>query len=300
MFWFTLNTIARVANGIAITTLEITTLGFIVCTITTLFFWRHKPMNVQSPIELACSFPLDHIVSPQGRNAAEPYHSTPLDIIGTDDWPIYQAWRFYVSLLRRLRLVPANPESLPKRRISSFNFPPLTFATMPAAAVTLAAYTAIFVAAWNLHFATRIEQVLWRVTTLGSMITAGIGPLFEGYFILRDYMQRRRQLRTQAPHAPATQTDDFELIGRTTLRYTSQDSQLESECTPSDAEAQRHSHGHMPKLPVPLRTILVSTPVLALYVIFRVYILVEDAISLRRLPESAYAGIDWAQVIPHI
>ncbi|KAF2651426.1 hypothetical protein K491DRAFT_606887 [Lophiostoma macrostomum CBS 122681] len=300
IFWFTLNTVARVITGIATTTLEITTVGFIVCTLPTLFFWRHKPMNVQFPIELACDVPLHQIVGPRGRNAAKPYHSTPLDFIGIDDWSIYQAWRFYVSLLRKMRLVPAKPASLPKRRISSFNFPPLTIGTIAVAAVTLATYTSVFVAAWNLHFATHVEQVLWRVTTLGSMVTAAVGPLFEGYFILPKFLSRRRVSRTHKPHEPGNETDNFELVGRSTFHYDSNEPQTLSECTPSDAEAQGHHHGHVPKLPVPLRTVLVSTPVLGLYVIFRMYILVEDAISLRRLPESAYAGIDWTQVIPHI
>jgi len=50
ILWFSFNCIARASQGLAITTLELTTLGFILCTLGTSYFWFHKPMDVQKAI----------------------------------------------------------------------------------------------------------------------------------------------------------------------------------------------------------------------------------------------------------
>jgi hypothetical protein len=45
ILWFSINCIGRVIQGLAIATLELTTLGFIVCTLGTYCLWAHKPLD---------------------------------------------------------------------------------------------------------------------------------------------------------------------------------------------------------------------------------------------------------------
>lgn len=53
-----------------------------------------------------------------------------------------------------------------------------------------------------------------------------------------------------------------------------------------------------PSHDIPLRSILVTMPVLAAYAICRWYLLVEDMIGLRSLPPSAFETVDWMQCWP--
>jgi hypothetical protein len=55
-----------------------------------------------------------------------------------------------------------------------------------------------------------------------------------------------------------------------------------------------------PNLAVPLRLIVPVTFFCFFYCLFRGYILVEDLMSLRSLPESAFATVDWSKYIPHL
>lgn len=44
--WLIIQSIARVANGLAITQLELTTLGFVICALAMYVLWWHKPFDV--------------------------------------------------------------------------------------------------------------------------------------------------------------------------------------------------------------------------------------------------------------
>lgn len=52
LFSFVINTLARAAEGLAITTLEVSTIGFVYCSLCTYLVWRHKSQDVTDPIRL--------------------------------------------------------------------------------------------------------------------------------------------------------------------------------------------------------------------------------------------------------
>lgn len=52
ILWFCINCLGRVVQGLAITTLELSTLGFILCTLGTYYFWAYKPKDVGQAIIL--------------------------------------------------------------------------------------------------------------------------------------------------------------------------------------------------------------------------------------------------------
>jgi hypothetical protein len=91
ILWFTLNTLGRAIQRLAITTLELTTLGFIVCTLGTYCLWAHKPLDVRSHIYLKPGITMANILEEHWRESPESvqehFFHTPLDFVGRDDWP---------------------------------------------------------------------------------------------------------------------------------------------------------------------------------------------------------------------
>lgn len=56
-----MNCIARIAQNLALTTLEVTTISFIVVFLVTSFCWRHKPLDVSTAIVLETQTHIDII-----------------------------------------------------------------------------------------------------------------------------------------------------------------------------------------------------------------------------------------------
>ena len=83
--WFALNCIARAVQGLAITTLELTTIGFIICTLATFYFWAQKPSDVTTAIMIEIDIPMSEILIRAGNNAQRPYSHTPLDFVSREE-----------------------------------------------------------------------------------------------------------------------------------------------------------------------------------------------------------------------
>ena len=79
--WFLLQAFGRVAQGLAITTLEVSTVAFVFCTFGTYFFWLYKPLDIQTPNVLKAKASIAEILTAAGPVAAKPYRQTPLDFI---------------------------------------------------------------------------------------------------------------------------------------------------------------------------------------------------------------------------
>jgi hypothetical protein len=121
IFWFITQTIGRWAQGLAVTTLEIFTLGIVICAaITFLASWK-KPFDVQVPIVI---------------------HTK--TIISISDY------------IDRVKLEKENVIG------------PAPTWTYLAGLATFLVFGGIHVAAWNFHFPSLAEQVLWKVSSIGS------------------------------------------------------------------------------------------------------------------------------------
>jgi hypothetical protein len=157
------------------------------------------------------------------------------------------------------------------------------------------AYAGIFVAGWNFHYPTPLEQFLWRLCTLGTQIIVTIGGCYEISMMLLEYQKHKRDAISHLVPNP-----DIELVPRfQTTRL-----QPESMGPPTRWQAilqglRNRSEDRDPELDVPLLSLLITTPLCALYCLFRMFILVEDFVSLRRLPDSAFVTIVWSAYIPH-
>lgn len=293
IFWFTLSTVTRPIKGFAITTLEITTLAYISCAWATMFFWRCKPMDVQDPLVLKSDLTLEQIVDNQGRSAAEHFHFTPLDFVSREEWVASKLWVYYVNLLRRLRVIHLYPKTLPVRNITSFTFlqPDKPFVILTL--VISAAYSAIFLTAWNLHFPTPLERLLWRVCTTGTMGIVLAGGLFEVVGIML-------QLRRHLPFLP--NSDSESQVGEVPGPVRSRPLIIEPKTRWQSflQNARNKTLDKDPHYDIPLRSLVVTTPLCALYSWFRIYIIVSDFITLRELPASAFMAVEWSMYIPHV
>ncbi|KAF2476621.1 uncharacterized protein BDR25DRAFT_252761 [Lindgomyces ingoldianus] len=288
MFWFTLSTVSRPIKGYATTTLEITTLAYIVCALATMFFWRHKPMDVQDAIFLDCHRTLDQLLGEHGRSAAGPYHFTPLDFVSREEWIASRLWVYNVNLLRRMRIIHTYQKELPIQHFSSFNFLILKRSMLFVSLAISLAYTSVFVAGWNLHFPTTLERILWRTCSLGTMMIVAIGGLFEILFLVQQYSRTTQGEDIEMGHGPPL-VRSHPLIKPPPTRMQA---------------AIRHAKNKTPDIDpeydVPIRSLVVTLPLCALYSIFRLCILLEDFISFRRLPATAFMAIDWSTYLPHI
>ncbi|KAF2006875.1 hypothetical protein P154DRAFT_421214 [Amniculicola lignicola CBS 123094] len=294
MFWFTVSTISRPIKRYAMTTLETTTLAYILCAFTALFFWRHKPMDFHGPIVIECQAALEEIVDHKGHNAADPYHFTPLDFVSRQEWIGNRLWVYYVNLLRKLRIIHVFQQTRPVRRISLFDFPPPDRFMLFFMLGLTSTYTGIFVAGWNFHFPSYSEKILWRTCSLGTTIIVLIGGLFELIIIFREYRPQREPFHSSVD--PFIEIEAITPPIRAHLLPKPPETCLETMLQ----QARNVTPNRDPHYDVPIRSLLFTTPICAMYCIFRLFILVEDAISLRELPASAFAVIAWPTYLPHL
>lgn len=290
MLWFSVNCFGRVAQGLAITTIELTTLGFIVCTLGTYFFWARKPMDVGSAILLVPNVSVQQILEKAGEKGKEPYYSTPLDFVGRDlsSWAVY--WAYWVNILARFSNVFLhNP-----KKIRDDNFLPLSQPTTFVLFLSQIAFAVVQICGWNLHYPTSTERLLWRISSLailGSILTYWVIEGFTWRILpaLKSYMCRHQNQAEDIERKPGVKEND-----------TPPEICRLSRAQQIVAKRRNNSKDNDPALEVPLTVILPLCFLGAIYCTSRAYILLEDLMSLRELPESAYQSPNWSNFLPHL
>jgi hypothetical protein len=146
--------VGRAAQHLAITILELNTLGIVVCSLMTAFAWLHKPADVRTPIHITTSTNI-RVITGNRR-----WKTTPLDFVDENG----PGWAMNVQPFMRM---PVIPSERPIQRIPNDRFPMdpygaqeyyLCFATL--------LFTSIHVAGWNFSFPTDVEKIPWRVSSL--------------------------------------------------------------------------------------------------------------------------------------
>jgi len=91
VLWFVTDTIARAVQHLAISTLELSIIAYVWCSIGTSFFWRHKPQGINVPVILVPKQTMAEILVNAGPAAAATYISTPVDFVGREKhhWELY-------------------------------------------------------------------------------------------------------------------------------------------------------------------------------------------------------------------
>jgi hypothetical protein len=144
MGWFCVQCIGRAIQHLQLSTLELTTLTLIFCTLCTFFFWNHKPLDVETYIILRTETTIAEILIKAGDVASKPYSRTPLDFI-------------------------KRPQSRPIKAIGeSKTTPPrgLRFTDVCFGLVFTLSYFGLHLVAWNFTFPTSVESTLWRSASL--------------------------------------------------------------------------------------------------------------------------------------
>jgi hypothetical protein len=287
--WFVINALARVAQGMAITTLELSTLGFVFCSLCTYFVWRSKPQDVTVPVILVPRATMAEILVRAGPVAATPYCYTPMDFASAKRHWFNVIWHYCFKVVAGGLGIHFHPRRRPIDKIWDDCFPEVGFWGNAVLACVQLGFAGIHIAAWNFHFPTSQEAMLWRISSLyiiWSMLMTWL--MLAWSFQLHPWVQQRwDSFVLKGTSSPSLEPKEITIAAkRTGLRRLK-----ERLCN--------NPTGYPMNQQIPLMTVL-TVPLGSLYIVARLYIILEDVINLRSLPTSAYKAIDWNVFLPHI
>ncbi|KAF2013069.1 hypothetical protein BU24DRAFT_425632 [Aaosphaeria arxii CBS 175.79] len=283
--WFTINCLARFAQGLPITTLELTVLAFFVPALGIVFFWKDKPSDIHTTRTLRLSSTVEElrqIALAQGHiRTSEPWFETPLDFVARDEWHgslIYTYWlNTPLFAFGRKMFLGADGSAKPIISMSDMALPPLSLGLEFVEAAFSVPFLGINFVAWFWHFPTPVEQWLWRISSLALCFTFGLGCLAHFLCYLWHPIEKAQAEARQQRAA-----------------------EKKSWWTKLAVRLRNNSPNDDPDLDVPLRILLPGLPLMLLYVVCRLYIFVEDGLAFRSQPSGVYESIDWMQYLPHI
>lgn len=319
--WFSVTVIARGAQGLFVSGLELTTAAFILCSFGTTFCWWHKSADVAVAEDLETTRTMAEIVLAGGEAAAGPYHRTPLDFISRDEWHWSLYWTHWINILRKMHINFA-PRSLPHDRLENTVWLDIKArGALPAFIITSLLYSGIFLAGWNDHFPTPTEQTLWRVSSLSMMTAVAL------YFIITAFayvVHPALKNCFKALPTPVTESQNIEIMPQPLSNGTvlKSESEKPSQASPNvtrvvsprlmkprnkqsrlskiAARLRNNSVSKDPLLNVPLKATIPMYGVGFLYCSSRTLIFVLDIIQMRSMPTSAYTTVNWGSFVPHI
>lgn len=262
--WFSVQCFARCAQQLDLTTLELTTLSFIFCTVQTLFFWFHKPLDVEEPIVLDCPTKLRVILLEEGgQQRHNRYLQTPLDCLNPPISRTSLTAPFMFGIRAGFLQLGKPPKRLPAKTFSNATITPprgLTPGDLGYAFIYVSSYFGIHLAAWNFFFPTETERILWRIA---SFVLLGLSTLYFAAFTLGE-------------------------LGGAALygKYVLHNNEVK---TTMDLAA----------IMTPGIAFLQHLPIIILYFLARSYIIVEGFVALRMLSASTYSTVNWSLFVPH-
>ncbi|KAH8175533.1 hypothetical protein LIA77_03951 [Sarocladium implicatum] len=257
--------IARTAQGLAISTLELNTLATVVCSLMTAFAWLHKPVDVRTPFKITSSSTITEI------NGGREWDTTPLDFIDENG----PGWALNVQPFMKM---PVIPPSRPIQRIPNDRFPmnPYGIQEYCVCFATLL-FTGLHVLGWHFSFPSQTEKILWRVS---SLILFGVTAAFWLFETAASWARlgRWRWLYIY-------------LFRKQMLGRFEEERRIKAERNVSTRKA----------IELPLAwefwTIM---PIALIYGIARMYQVVEMMLQLRHLDASVFVQVSWSMYVPHI
>ncbi|KAK7024468.1 hypothetical protein VNI00_016265 [Paramarasmius palmivorus] len=260
--WFIMQVIARAVEGLAITELEIVTVGFAILNFGTYFLWWNKPLRVRHPVRVYWR-QMEKLgggdinggkgaiwrTCCEGGSAIVEYIYAPhffFEIEGPDNklfrlllLPLWTLWHIFFVCLGILQDIDDSNVAIP---ISSrLHDDPLHLYIAVYGIAAL--FGAIHCIPWFFQFPTHTEQLLWRI----SAVAVAVAPVAMGF--LHGYIKK---LFPSAPKWVQV-------------------------------------------------TVLIIMPILSFaYAVFRIILLVIAFTALRDLSPSAYQTVQWTTFIPHI
>jgi hypothetical protein len=291
--WFTLNCIGRTVQHLAMTTLELTTLAMIVCSLGTLFCWLHKPMDVEVPIPLHVDITMAEILIRAGDQANKRYDETPLDFLNRERrWSWYDYWKRGVVVVRQTGLIFV-PRKRPLDHIVNDNFPEPSPRAMLVLLFIHMAYAGIHMCGWNFHFPSPTERLLWRISSCITIVMILFVwlevTIVERIPFFKEEVRRRSNFAKcstkRSKSGPCSCLSSTQSPGPIKNR-------ISRRLTDTGKKARRWG--------MSFRTAYQIALPFTAYVLARVYLLAEDMATLRSLPSSAFATVSWIAFLPHL
>ena len=295
VLWFLINVTGRWAQHLVVTTAELTTVSFILCSLATIFFWWHKPADakigkvIEKRVSIADIFWKEN----RGVYSNDDWKLTPLDFVNRNEWWWARLWTNWLNILRRMHLTFGSNKR-PIDRIADSLQKELGNQPMLITTGSAACFFSVFFLAWNSSFPTHVEQILWRAACLlmmGTLVSLTIGVYVWATPAMKLLVER--SFSSKSP-LPSKVEGDFESKIWTRSKNMINKIDRWCECI------RNNSVDKDPQLRTPLKLLLPMTLIGALYCCTRLYIIVADIIELRSLPASAYATVDWMKFLPHL
>lgn len=270
--WLVVQLCGRAVEGLAVTTLELSATAIVFCTFGTFICWLHKPSDVQKGITISSKATTSQILRDAGEAASEPYRHTPLDFVAKQSFTCsYDVMGWFG--------MRCDSRERPLRRFPNDRFPNIsTYEKFALFCMTLA-YAAFHLIGWAFEFPTRVELLLWRIS---SLIVTGTTLFF---WIFETVAARHRFGRW-----------DKYLIWLH-LKQASPDLPIAEAKNPDDDDAFEQEQKK--SKPLLIWEIALIMPVVFIYVAARTYVIVEVFASLRALPPAVFVTVDFTQVFPH-
>ncbi|KAI9765630.1 MAG: hypothetical protein M1839_005412 [Geoglossum umbratile] len=260
MAWFSLTCVRRGAARIGLSSIELTTLAFILCALHTFFFWYYKPLDPDCPRVLTMDTPVSRVRRDVG--AEEPYIRTPLDFIKPPPDPRSLVTPFWFSFgVVFCAGEEAGPRPVQTLANSKANPPEGIGWGLTAYLVffQIMYYGLHLAAGWTMSFPSKVEWFLWKISdfTEFGLIAVYILALPLGTYF-----------------APFIGQNIFRVQASSILEVASM-------------------------LPYWAK-LLIHGPFVLAYIAARVLVLAESIISLRALPAVVYQDVSWSSFLPHV
>ncbi|KAK5136116.1 hypothetical protein LTR08_004167 [Meristemomyces frigidus] len=158
IFWLAMQAIARAAQGLPVTPLEIAVLGFAIPSLASFAFWYSKPVDIEVPNEIHIDLTTKQLlekISP----VVYSWRDTPLDFIQKVNAPSLTS-----ELIIKNRLPGWHTFAQPANRIRNDTFA-LKYTKLDQLVVfsTWLGYAGTHFAAWTFSFPTHVELLLWQI-----------------------------------------------------------------------------------------------------------------------------------------
>lgn len=242
--WLLAQCITRAIQHLPITTIEIATLAYIPCAMLISVFWWSKPMDVNEPIPLRIQPEPVELRGMFDDNTGKPDHQNPVSVVTYS----YQKYPLAsVSVTAVLSVLD---------HINIWGLLTVFFCLL---------FGGLHCLAWNFHFPTSVEQLLWRICSIvvsvsipaSWLTTAVVSFMLKRLFphIWYDHVQAENYFQQASGRVSARDWLAFHRV--------------------------IHAFG------------------LVLYVIARLYLIAEMFSSLRSQPAGAYITVEWTNFWPH-
>ena len=180
--WFVVQCRARRCQGLYITSLELSTVAFVVCTIGTMILWWSKLSGVMMPTMVSLNVPLAKLLDKEPDPSWIRHPLEQLDDISLTPslhisvQPFLRYLTFWKKKTELSEYQKQQRRDEEKARFRDDRLPPaprdwpLNFYLADVSML----FGAVYVAGWNIRFPTTVELILWRVA-ICSMLGGVVG-----------------------------------------------------------------------------------------------------------------------------